>query len=754
MLISIFKNKEAHVSESTLNIKEIAEVIRTGTFQQPNDLVNQPKASLPAATFGAWFLPGHTARKQEESKYQSNGLACLDFDELAPEALTSLRTQMLAEPHTMLAIISPSGAGLKVVVPINDLERNNYKQVYQALLAHYKHLTGRAPDPAPSNIVSLCFLPHDPQVHFNGQATRYQAKELLKQHQPTPRPMTPVMPATRPTRGPEAYTAEKGADLARVQQVLADCQEKGISLTQTYPAWFAVGCALHHAFGAKTGGELFHEFSRQDACYNKNGCEDQFEAIVASGGSHDSPTTLASFFRLVKDAGLMIPRHPDATPATSGSNGTGRQPVRTVIQAYLQAQYQVYFDAGTNVLYLANKDERNPEHFQPITERSPVLNGLLTTMDANGITASKTALWEVVNNPGTYTEISILRATLDFLAVHHDGQDHLSALLNTIDVGAHDQDLFAHQFTKWLVACVAQAYGTADAYQFRNEHAPVLVGTQSLGKSGFFQNLLWDDKYYFDGSNFDFTNKNHLVNLATKVLICLEEMHSHSKADISLLKAVLSQHKISLDRKFQDERDYKRTGNFCGCTNHSDFLKDSTGDRRFLVFEMRKPLDFAAYNGIDKRQLWGQLAVMLKQGFDYKFTYAENEATITRNRAGYTVQNQEDYFIESEMRVTGNHDDFISNVELAGVMNAYISANRGHTPRMNDREVKTKLRTQGAKLDQIKKVMGKAYKGIRGVQFREQDPGNACNSSLPVSRDFHPEQNSEGPVFHLKVALP
>jgi hypothetical protein len=63
--------------------------------------------------------------------------------------------------------------------------------------------------------------------------------------------MAPVALATTPTLGPDASNAEKHVDLARLQQVLAICQEWRASLTTTYPDWFTLGCAIHHAFGAE-----------------------------------------------------------------------------------------------------------------------------------------------------------------------------------------------------------------------------------------------------------------------------------------------------------------------------------------------------------------------------------------------------------------------------------------------------------------------------------------------------------------------
>ena len=81
--------------------------------------------------------------------------------------LNEVRRLLLSDPHfeTLLLFTSPSGNGLKWVIPI-DLEQCEHRTWFNAVrnyLAATYHLDA---DPACVNVSRSCFLPHDPDCYI------------------------------------------------------------------------------------------------------------------------------------------------------------------------------------------------------------------------------------------------------------------------------------------------------------------------------------------------------------------------------------------------------------------------------------------------------------------------------------------------------------------------------------------------------------------------------------------------------------
>ncbi len=129
------------------------------------------KAALQVVAFGA------TGDRKVVSK--PSGLICVDIDgtgEKTHEILANLRSC----PYIVLPFISPSGDGIKAVlrIPIIDAGdqseiRNKFKIAYKAIAAYLLETYGVNVDMACSDILRLCYLPHDPGASLNEQAVEF-----------------------------------------------------------------------------------------------------------------------------------------------------------------------------------------------------------------------------------------------------------------------------------------------------------------------------------------------------------------------------------------------------------------------------------------------------------------------------------------------------------------------------------------------------------------------------------------------------
>jgi hypothetical protein len=518
-----------------------------------------------------------------------------------------------------------------------------------------------------------------------------------------------TVPATRKQALTEAKTGYSEAeDYAALNHIVQECKDRNINLSTDHETNIKIGWALH-SIGANA--RYFHSITSHSPDYLFDEMEDRFNEL---GDCYDSSRNgFGALVNIAKEAGITVPR--ETIVAAAGNkltvNSTPKKVTQMDIRDAVKQRYTVYMDLGSSTYYYAPNGTDNPFLFTAFTAKSTFLNKLLGELETVGIFISKSKLEETLLNENTYTIINYLTLQLDWLADHHDNQDHFSKLLTCIDTG--EDALFAYALKKWMVNLVAQIY--QDGEKSVHENVLVLVGDQNEGKTGFFKSLLWSDKWFAAPINFDFQNKEHLLMMNSRALILLDEMAAYGKADVRQMKGALSLPKVSADKKFMDTADYTRNASFCGCSNNTDFLKDDTGDRRFLVFNINSPVVWDIYNQVDKMQLWGQMVKEFKNKFDYKFTTDEVKERIHRNMAAFTMHKPEDTFISLWLDITGESTDYLSNADLEVMLNDY---RKQYNVRdyLNLSSIRAKLKMAGVKVGELRKIRGKAVKGFAGVR--------------------------------------
>ncbi|SFQ50445.1 VapE domain-containing protein [Hymenobacter arizonensis] len=620
-----------------------------------------------------------------------------------------------------------------------------------------------------------------------GKLAKIQAATAaLTPQQASPAPTLATAPRSAAPSAPAPATDV----LDDVQQLVVAAEATPHRIAVAYPDWLKMALAL--ATQGEAGRDLFHRMSSGYPTYDPAEADKKFtNALKTKNGS----VTIASFFKLCKDAGITLPAKPkrgrpskkgrqegfkalQETLAAKGHNvptealenaavvvmQAKKDPsrkdgglsnlthpsgplaqypevARTVvdhvqgnsnmviqddrrtatqddIRDALSMDWNFYHDPGKRTYYYRPVGSDDPKDLKEFDERSTFLNRLLSDLERGGTKTDKRKLIEAVFNPHCYTEINYLTTHLDYLESQYkkeDGEDHIAALLKCIKT---DNDpLFAVAFKKWLLNTVAQAY--CNSSTCRNENALILVSPQQgIGKTFFFQNLLWDDQFFAAPPNFDFANKEHLLMMSENLLICFDEMGQYRKAEMDVMKASLSQSVIKADKKFQNTAQYPRTASFCGSTNTDEFLKDATGSRRFLPFTMLEPLNFAAYDAVVKAQLWGQVVAEYKTGADYRFTDEEKTNFNARNDEQFTADTPEDAFIAECLRITGNAQHFVTTVEISLELDKYKDHRKGQGFYRMEEVRKKLLQMPGVKRDKRRIAGAKPLNGLAGVQLK------------------------------------
>ena len=206
---------------------------------------------------------------------------------------------------------------------------------------------------------------------------------------------------------------------------------------------------------------------------------------------------------------------------------------------------------------------------------------------------------------------------------------------------------FTHCFRKWLVGMVAALLDE----NVVNNTILVFVGKQGIYKTTFFNNLLPPElqKYFFTKTNSDRMTKDDKLSLAEFALICLEEIDSMKSSELNQLKALITTKTISeraAYERFKEGR--KHIASFCGTGNNIRFLTDSTGNRRWLPFEILN-IDEPRPEKYHYEGLYSQALALWRSGFRYWFNQDEIAALVS-HVANFEVTSTEEELLLSYFR--------------------------------------------------------------------------------------------------------
>ncbi|MDL2296900.1 hypothetical protein LJC68_03375 [Bacteroidales bacterium OttesenSCG-928-B11] len=104
--------------------------------------------------------------RNDKALLKHSGLLCIDFDHLPK--LNEMKRRLLVDDYfeTQLLFISPSGNGLKWIIPIDT--KGLPHNIYFTAVANYIFQTyGVEVDKSGKDISRACFLPYDPHVYIN-----------------------------------------------------------------------------------------------------------------------------------------------------------------------------------------------------------------------------------------------------------------------------------------------------------------------------------------------------------------------------------------------------------------------------------------------------------------------------------------------------------------------------------------------------------------------------------------------------------
>ena len=193
--------------------------------------------------------------------------------------------------------------------------------------------------------------------------------------------------------------------------------------------------------------------------------------------------------------------------------------------------------------------------------------------------------------------------------------------------GLKDSPYAREAVRKTLCAAVARVFNPGCKWDLM----PVLVGEEGLYKSMFWKKL---GRIWFSDTFFKVDGKDALEQIQGAWIIEMAELAGMRKSEAESVKHFITKQKDEYRPAYGHVREeYKRQGIFVGTTNNFGFLKDPTGNRRFLPITLNgeRATKCVKVDLTDEEvdQIWAEALQLYKAG---EKLYLGEEAAIQAKR--------------------------------------------------------------------------------------------------------------------------
>lgn len=254
---------------------------------------------------------------------------------------------------------------------------------------------------------------------------------------------------------------------------------------------------------------------------------------------------------------------------------------------------------------------------------------------------------------------------LDYFNEAYKNWDHQHRLNHIMgDYLGVEETTVTQLITKlFFVGAVAKAHNPKTKFDFVLD----LVGGQGAGKTTFLQKIAPLGYYTDQFSTFD--NKDDYAVMRRALIINDDEMTATNNASFEVLKKFITLQEFEYRKPYghQAER-FDKNFVMARTTNELYYLKDKTGERRFLplhVSKMRQkhhPVTDLTDDYV--KQCWGEAMQLYKDGFNFGLT-KEQEEELDQHRQTFMYTDELEDKIDEALSNQFKGKDFITNDELS-----------------------------------------------------------------------------------------
>lgn len=240
-----------------------------------------------------------------------------------------------------------------------------------------------------------------------------------------------------------------------------------------------------------------------------------------------------------------------------------------------------------------------------------------------------------------------------------DGKKRVSDFLPTY-LGVETSPTTTLQTKLFFVGAVAKTYKPETKFDYVLD----LVGGQGTGKTTLLK--VMSNGWYTDQFT-DFENKDNFGNMVRALIVNDDEMTATNQSSFEILKKFISGEQLAY-RPPYGRHTVRRYKNFviARTTNEVTYLKDKTGERRFMPVlvhpELQRKSPVTELDQATVDQLWGEFVNYYKGGFSFGLTNQE-EQELNENREQFKYIDAEEDAIE--IALAEMTQDFVTSADIA-----------------------------------------------------------------------------------------
>lgn len=204
-------------------------------------------------------------------------------------------------------------------------------------------------------------------------------------------------------------------------------------------------------------------------------------------------------------------------------------------------------------------------------------------------------------------------------------------------LGAEDDDYSRMITRKSLVACVARAYKPGVKY----DQITVLVGSQGIGKSSILRKLAGGGDLFMDSFTMDARSNKMQESVRGAWIVEIPELEGFYKQDMNVIKSFVSKQSDTYRPAYGREQiKVPRTCVFFATTNDGDFLRDSSGNRRFWILQCGEPqAPLSELTPHEVAQVWAEAKVIYDSGKEQLYLNKAEGEELSRRQRDYDMDN-------------------------------------------------------------------------------------------------------------------